>query len=68
VGESVAHDVACLVMPETYGDAPSILGGTFLDHFVIDLDSAGGKLSLTQVIPPPAKGSQASPSESASKP
>jgi hypothetical protein len=68
VGESVANDVACLVMPETYGDAPSILGGTFLNHFVVELDSVGGKLSLTQVSPPPSKGSPSPATESASKP
>jgi predicted aspartyl protease len=49
VGDFTAHDVVCVVMPESFGDAPSILGASFLDHFVADLDSSAGTLTLTHV-------------------
>jgi predicted aspartyl protease len=49
VGPSRARGVACLVLPEAVGDPPPVLGASFLDHFVAEVDSAAGRLNLARV-------------------
>jgi predicted aspartyl protease len=49
VGGCKARDVACLVLPESAGDPPPVLGASFLHHFVADLDPAAGRLTLARV-------------------
>ena len=56
--------VACLVLPPGAGDRPPVLGGTFLDRVVAELDGESATLTLTKVTPPPA----ATPGKPPSKP
>jgi predicted aspartyl protease len=49
VGGCKARDVACLVLPESAGDPPPVLGASFLNHFVANLDPAAGRLTLARV-------------------
>jgi hypothetical protein len=49
VGPFTADDVECRVLPEEYGEAPSLLGGSFLKRFATIVDGAAGTLVLTQV-------------------
>ncbi len=49
VGPVTASDVECLVLPEGYGEAPALLGGSFLKRFATRFDPETGTLVLTQV-------------------
>jgi hypothetical protein len=54
VGGLVARDVPCILLPESSGNPPSILGASFLDQFVATIDTAAGKLTLVQMNTRPA--------------
>ena len=46
VGKSVVKGTAALIMPGTTGGIDGLLGMSFLNHFVVRVDSANGKLIL----------------------
>jgi clan AA aspartic protease (TIGR02281 family) len=54
VGPFTATGVDCVVLPGDYGEAPSLLGASFLDRFAARIDAGAGTLALTQVQPKPA--------------
>jgi clan AA aspartic protease (TIGR02281 family) len=66
VGPLAVQDVECLVLPEDYGAAPSILGSSFLKRFAANVDDSSATLVLTQVQAKPitrtGKSSTARPS------
>ncbi len=64
VGSIADEGVACLVLPPGSGDGPPVLGATFLNRVVAELDGESGTLTLTRVSPPPT----ATPDKPASKP
>ena len=43
-----APDVECIVLPEDYGEAPTLLGGSFLKRFATKVDAEAGMMVLTQ--------------------
>jgi hypothetical protein len=49
VGPVSSTDVECLVLPAEYGEAPAILGGSFLKRFATRTDADAGTLVLTQL-------------------
>jgi aspartyl protease family protein len=49
LGQFVVENVECAVLPRTVGGAPSLLGGTFLRHFVYRMDLGAGDLHLSQM-------------------
>lgn len=49
VGQFTVDNVECLILPPTVKDATSLLGGTFLRHFVFRLDLASGELRMAQL-------------------
>jgi clan AA aspartic protease (TIGR02281 family) len=55
VGPFVVHNVECAVLPQSLSDAPNLLGGTFLRHFVYNSDLANGELHMTQLTEPTKK-------------
>ena len=61
VGGLVAHDVPCVVLPESSGNPPSILGASFLDQFVATIDAAAARLTLVQMNPRPTTRANAEP-------
>jgi predicted nuclease with TOPRIM domain len=53
IGSFTAPDVECVVLPETFGEAPALLGGSFLKRFATRTDTAAGTLELTRVVVKP---------------
>ena len=49
VGRFTLNDVSCVVLQPGLNKAPVILGGSFLNHFVVKLDPAANELHLTQI-------------------
>jgi clan AA aspartic protease (TIGR02281 family) len=49
VGRFTVEEVPCVVMDKSLTDAPLLLGGSFLNHFIVKLDPAAGELRLTQI-------------------
>lgn len=49
VGRFTIKDVTCVVLQKDLKDAPLILGGSFLNHFIVRLDPAANELHLTQI-------------------
>ena len=49
VGRFTVDDVTCVVLQPGLSNAPLILGGSFLNHFVVKLDPAANELHLTQI-------------------
>jgi len=49
VGRFTLEDVPCVVLNKGLKDAPLLLGGSFLNHFVVKLDPAAGELQLTEI-------------------
>lgn len=49
VGRFTVADVSCIVLQKGLNDAPLILGGSFLNHFIVRLDPAANELHLTQI-------------------
>ena len=49
VGRFTINDVTCVVLQKDLHDAPLILGGSFLNHFIVKLDPAANELHLTQL-------------------
>lgn len=58
IADFTVHDVACLVLLDGF-DAPPVLGASFLDNYVVNIDAEAYKLTLTQVNVPPHVSSQA---------
>lgn len=54
VGDFAINNVEAVVMPAEAGEAPALLGGSFLRHFTIDMNQATQTLKLTQVSSPTA--------------
>jgi gag-polyprotein putative aspartyl protease len=53
VGASTVEGVECLVLPPGPGDGPPVLGGSFLNRVMAELDVGAATLTLTHVDPPP---------------
>jgi clan AA aspartic protease (TIGR02281 family) len=49
VGRFTIPDVTCVVLQKGLNGAPLILGGSFLNHFIVRLDPAANELHLTQI-------------------
>ncbi len=49
VGPFTHRDVDCVVLPESAGDFPSVLGSGFFDRFSTRIDADRGAIVLTQV-------------------
>jgi clan AA aspartic protease (TIGR02281 family) len=49
VGRFTIQDVSCIVLQKGLNQAPLILGGSFLNHFIVKLDPSTNELRLTQV-------------------
>ena len=49
VGQFVAHDVECVVMPDSVKEADGLLGDSFLRHFVYKMDLNAGELHMSQL-------------------
>jgi Aspartyl protease len=49
VGPFTRHNVDCLVLAESAGECPSVLGGEFFDQFSTRIDADAGTAVLTQV-------------------
>ena len=49
VGPFTHHDVDCVVLPESAGDFPSVLGSRFFDQFSTKIDADAKAIVLTQV-------------------
>ena len=52
VANFTAHDVTCLVLLDGY-DAPPVLGASFLDNYLVKIDTDANTLTLTRVDVPP---------------
>jgi aspartyl protease family protein len=52
VGRFTVPDVRCVVLEKGLPDAPLLLGGSFLNHFIVKLDPAKAELQLTEVKQP----------------
>ena len=55
VGKFTIRNVACAVLPPTLTNAPPLLGGTFLQHFIYKVDPDAKTLTLSQVETPASK-------------
>ena len=51
VGQYVVKDVRCAILPANTTGADCLLGGSFLQNFVYQMDLAGGVLRLSPVSP-----------------
>jgi clan AA aspartic protease (TIGR02281 family) len=49
VGRFTLEEVRCVVMSKDLTHAPLILGGSFLNHYIVKLDPAHGELHLTEI-------------------
>lgn len=49
VGRCSAHDIACVIWPESVGDTDALLGQSFLSSFAWSFDSGRGELTLTTI-------------------
>ena len=49
VGPFTLYDVDCLILPESAGNVPSILGGDFFNRFSTKIDADLGAILLTEV-------------------
>ena len=66
VGPFTRHDVDCLVLPESSGDFPPVLGSGFFDQFSTRIDADLGAIVLTQVqVKPNFHASKSSSAKSA---
>ena len=67
VGPFTQREVDCVVLPESAGDVPSVLGSGFFKHFSTTIDTDGGAIALTQVqVKPILHASKAAAARSAS--
>jgi hypothetical protein len=64
VGRFTLEDVPCVVLSKDLPNAPLILGGSYLNHFIVKLDPAHGELHLTAI----KEEGQAKPAIAAPKP
>lgn len=49
VGRFTVEEVRCIVLSKVSNDAPLLLGGSFLNHFIVKLDPAKDELHLTEI-------------------
>ena len=49
IGRFSVEEVPCVVMDKSLTDAPLLLGGSFLNNFIVKLDPAAGELRLTEI-------------------
>lgn len=49
VGRFTVEEVRCIVLSKVSNDAPLLLGGSFLNHFIVKLDPAKNELHLTEI-------------------
>lgn len=49
VGRFTLEEVRCVVLSKGLPDAPLILGGSFLNHFIVKLDPGARQLHLTEI-------------------
>lgn len=49
VGRFTVQNVRCVVLQQGLSDAPLLLGGSFLNHFIVKLDPSKRELQLTEI-------------------
>lgn len=49
VGRFTLEDVTCVVLQKGLSKAPLLLGGSFLNHFIVKIDSSTKQLHLTEI-------------------
>ncbi len=49
VGRFTLEEVSCVVLNKGLPDAPLLLGGSFLNHFIVRLDPSARELHLTEI-------------------
>jgi aspartyl protease family protein len=52
VGRFTLENVPCVVLQQGLSDPPSLLGASFLNHFIVNMDAANNQLHLTEVKDP----------------
>ncbi len=52
VGRFTLSDVPCVVLEKGLSDPPTLLGASFLNHFIVNMDAASNQLHLTEVKDP----------------
>jgi clan AA aspartic protease (TIGR02281 family) len=52
VGRFTLENVSCVVLQKGLPDPPSLLGASFLNHFIVNMDAANNQLHLTEVKDP----------------
>ncbi len=53
VGGFEAKNVTCVIWPPEMATAPPLLGGSYLRHFIYQIDPAADSLTLTRINPTP---------------
>ena len=49
MGRFLAEEVECVILPEVASNATPLLGGSFLQHYIVKLDPVAGQLHLTEI-------------------
>jgi clan AA aspartic protease (TIGR02281 family) len=49
VGRFTVEDVSCVVLEKGLPNVPALLGGSYLNHFIVKLDPAANELRLTAI-------------------
>lgn len=69
LGKFTVEHIECVVMPADMPNAEPLLGLSFLKHFVVKIDNAGGKLTMSRIDQPerapPRPASRSAPREKA---
>jgi len=66
VGRFTAENVSCVVLQKGLPDPAILLGGSFLNRYVVKLDPGKNELHLTEIAQPGAAGAAAKPTAPAS--
>ena len=49
IGRFTVEEVKCVVLQKGLPEAPLLLGGSFLNHFIVKIDSSTDQLHLTEI-------------------
>jgi predicted aspartyl protease len=55
VGQFTVHDVDCVVLPKSLVAADPLLGGSFLNNFIVKIDPVAKELHLAAIQDPKQK-------------
>ncbi len=64
VGRFTLENVPCVVLEKGLSDPPTLLGASFLNHFIVNMDGANNQLHLTEVKDPSQVKNSSAPRES----